>query len=105
MQFIDCCSAFNTIVPSKLITLGKWVLDFLTGQPQLLKVDNNTSATLILKTGAPRRCVLSPLLHSLFTDDRVVPHFYNSIIKFADDTIVVDLITNNDKTGRRRRRG
>ena len=43
MLFIDCSSAFNTIVPSKLIkleTLGlnpalcNWVLDFLMGRPR-----------------------------------------------------------------------
>jgi hypothetical protein len=48
MLFIDHSSAFNTIVPSKLIiklealslnaTLCNWVLDFLTGRPQVVKV-------------------------------------------------------------------
>ena len=50
MLFIDYSSAFNTIVPSKLIiklealdlnpALGNWVLDFLTGRPQVVKVGN-----------------------------------------------------------------
>ena len=63
MLFIDYSSAFNTIVPSKLInklrTLGlnsslcNWILDFLMGCPQVARVGNNTSATLILNTGAP----------------------------------------------------
>ena len=63
MLFIDYSSAFNTIVPSKLInklkTLGlktslcNWILDFLTGRPQVVRVGNNTSTTLILNTGAP----------------------------------------------------
>ena len=93
MLFIDHSSAFNTIVPSKLITklrtLGlntsfyNWILDFLTCRPQVVMVGKNTSAMLILNTGAPQRCMLSPLLHS--------------IIKFADDTTVVGLITNNDE--------
>jgi hypothetical protein len=57
-------SAFNTIVPSNLInklrilglntSLCNWILDFLTGRPQVVRVGNNTSATLILNTGAPR---------------------------------------------------
>jgi hypothetical protein len=60
MLFIDYSSAFNTIVPSKLInklrTLGlntslcNWIL----GHPQMVRVVNNTSATLILNTGALR---------------------------------------------------
>jgi hypothetical protein len=46
-------------------------------------------------------CVLSPLLYSLFTYDCVAMHASNSIIKFADDTTVVSLITNNDETAYR----
>ena len=64
MLFIDYSSAFNTIVPSKQ-TLGldpaqcNWVLDFLTGRPQVVRVGNNISTPLILNTGAPQGCVLS----------------------------------------------
>ena len=107
MLFIDYSSAFNTIVPSKLIiklvalglnsALCIWVLDFLTGRPQVVKVGNNTSTSLNLKTVAPQGCVLSPLLYSLFTHDCVDMHASNSIIKFADDTTVVGLITNNNE--------
>ena len=60
MPFIDYSSAFNTIVPSKLIiklrilglntSLCNWILDFLTGCPQVVRVGNNTSAMLILST-------------------------------------------------------
>ena len=45
--------------------------------------------------------MLSPLLYSLFTHDCVAMHPSNSIIKFADDTTVVGLITNNDETAYR----
>jgi hypothetical protein len=65
MLFIDNSSAFNTIVPSKLITkletpglntsLCSWILDFLTQQPQLVRVGNINSATPTLNTGAPQR--------------------------------------------------
>nr|AAW27349.1 SJCHGC04625 protein [Schistosoma japonicum] len=107
MLFIDYSSAFNTIVPSKLVikleTLGldpalcNWVLDFLTGHPQVVSVGNKVSTLLILNTGAPQGCLLSHLLYSLFTHDCVAMHASNSIIKFADDTTVVGLITNNDE--------
>ena len=71
--FIDYSSAFNTIVPSKLITkfrvlglkpsLCNWVLDFLTGRPQVVEVGNNTSAKLILNTEGPTRvCAQPPLI-------------------------------------------
>ena len=92
MLFIDYSTAFNTIVPSKLInklrTLGlntslcNWILDSLTGRPQVVRVGNNTSATLILNTGAPQGCVLSPFLYSLLTHDCTARHDSNPIIKF-----------------------
>ena len=113
MLFIEYSSAFNTIVPSKLViklktlsldpTLCNWVLDFLTGRPQVVSVGNNISTLLILNTGAPHGCVLRPLLYSLFTHDYVAMHASNSIIKFADDTTVVGLITNNGETPTGRR--
>ena len=54
---------------TKLRTLGlnTWILDFLTGHPQLVRVGNNTSATLTLNTVAHQQCVLSLLLYSLTT--------------------------------------
>ncbi len=68
---LDYSSAFNTIVPAtlaaKLQTLGlnrslcSWILDFLTGRSQVVRMGNNTSSPLILNTGAPQGCVLSPL--------------------------------------------
>jgi hypothetical protein len=102
MPCIDYSSAFNTIVLSKLInklrTLGlntslcNWILDFLTGNPQVVRKGNNTSAILLLNTGAPRGCVLSPLLYSLFTHDCMARHDSNTIFT------VVGLITDNDET-------
>jgi hypothetical protein len=64
----------------------------------VLRVGSNTSATLILKKGAPQGCVLSPLLYFLFTHDCTAKHDSNTIIQFADDTKVVGLITNNNET-------
>ena len=94
MLFINYSSAFNTIVPTKLIiklrTLGlntslcNWILDLVTGCPQVVRVCNNT---LILNTGVPQGCVLSPILYSLFTHDCMAKHDSNTIIKFADDSL------------------
>jgi hypothetical protein len=96
MLFTDYSSAFNTIVPSKLIiklealglnpALGNWVQDFLMGCPQVVKVGNNISTSLILNTGAPEGCVISPLLYSLFTYDCVAMHASSSVIRVADNT-------------------
>ncbi len=111
MLFVDYSSAFNTIVPATLVaklqTLGlnrslcSWILDFLTGRSQVVRMGNNTSSPLILNTGAPQGCVLSPLLYSLYTHDCIATHSSNVIVKFADDTTVIGLITDNDETAYR----
>ncbi len=111
MLFVDYSSAFNTIVPATLVaklqTLGlnrslcSWILDFLTGRSQVVRMGNNTSSPLILNTGAPQGCILSPLLYSLYTHDCTATHSSNVIVKFADDTTVIGLITDNDETAYR----
>ncbi len=107
MLFVDYSSAFNTIVPATLVaklqTLGlnrslcSWILDFLTGRSQVVRMGNNTSSPLVLNTGVPQGCVLSPLLYSLYTHDCTATHSSNAIVKFADDTMVIGLITDNDE--------
>jgi hypothetical protein len=76
MLFVDYSSAFNTIVPSKLITklrtLGlnticNWILDVPMGCLQVLRVGSNTSAMLLLNI-EPLRGACS-VQYSLFTHD------------------------------------
>ncbi len=108
LLFIDYSSAFNTIVPTKLAvklsdlglntSLCDWIQDFLTGRPQVVKVGQFTSNSITLNVGAPQGCVLSPLLYSLYTHDCVSSHSSTSIVKFADDTVVLGLISNDDET-------
>ncbi len=45
-------------------SLCDWI-DFLTGRPQVVKMGQFTSNSITLNVGAPRGCVLSPLLYSL----------------------------------------
>ncbi len=107
LLFIDYSSAFNTIVPIKLAvklsdlglntSLCDWIQDFLNGRPQVMKMGQFTNS-ITLNVGAPQGCVLSPLLYSLYTHDYVSSHNSTSIVKFADDTVVLGLISNNDET-------
>ena len=111
LLFVDYSSAFNTIVPSILVTkmadLGfsapicAWVGDFLTGRPQVVKVGLHTSSQLELSTGSPQGCVLSPFLYSLYTHDCAPSSPSNTIIKFADDTTLVGLIKDGDESSYR----
>lgn len=69
MLFIDFSSAFNTVIPTKLIVMLKnlgictsicrWILDFLTIRPQSVRLGSHMSSTLILNTGVPQGCMLS----------------------------------------------
>ncbi|KAL0201505.1 hypothetical protein M9458_004692, partial [Cirrhinus mrigala] len=60
------------------------------------------STTITLNTGVPQGCVLSPFFYSLFTHDCRPVYGSNTIIKFADDTTVIGLISNNDETAYRK---
>ncbi len=106
-DFIDFSSAFITILPIKQTfkltdlclnsSLCDCIQDFLTGRPQVVKMGQFTSNSITLNIGAPQGCVLSPLLYSLYTHDCVYSHSSTSIIKFADDTVVLGLISNDDE--------
>ncbi len=52
--------------------------------------------------GAPQGCVLSPLLYSVYTNDCVSHCNSVQIFKFADDTSLIGLITNDNESDYRR---
>lgn len=101
-MFLDFSSAFSTIIPQKLIqklillglntSLYNWLLDFLNG---------NTSRIITLNTGCPQGCALGPLLFTLLTHDHTPMHSSYLSFKFSDDTTMVGLLNNGDKTNYR----
>ena len=77
--YLDMSSAFNTLQPhllfQKMISefnmepdLALWVLDFLVGRHQQVRVNNTMSSVKVVSTGSPQGCVLSPLLFILYTN-------------------------------------
>ncbi|KAI4886122.1 hypothetical protein NFI96_002538 [Prochilodus magdalenae] len=107
MLFIDFSSAFNTIIPSRLIhklstlgissTLCSCIMDFLSCRPQCVRMGEHTSPSLTLSTGCPLGIVLPPLLYTLYIHDCTTTYSSNTIIKFTDDTTVIGNITNDDE--------
>ena len=109
LLFIDFSSAFNTIQPHILVDkllvsfnldpcLVGWILDFLTNRLQQVRVNGSMSSFMSLSTGSPQGCVLSALLFILYTDDCRSHHDNSFIIKYADDSVIVSLL-NNEETG------
>ncbi|KAK3570715.1 hypothetical protein QTP86_025264 [Hemibagrus guttatus] len=74
------------------ISLCNWILDFLTGRPQLVRIGNSFSSTTTLSTGAPQDCVLSPLLFTLLTHNCATMHSSNHIVKFPDNTTMMVVV-------------
>ena len=102
--FIDFSSAFNTLKPdiviNKLRTLNvspilcKFILDFLTNREQRVRINDILSSVLSISTGAPQGCVLSAILFIIYTNE-LRSRFRNChLIKYADDTVIVGLISN-----------
>ncbi|KAK3566409.1 hypothetical protein QTP86_032274 [Hemibagrus guttatus] len=66
-----------------------------------VRIGNSFSSTTTLSTGDPQSCVLSPLLFTLLTHDCAAMKSSNHIVKFANDTTVVGLISKNNKSAHR----
>ncbi len=103
--FIDYSSAFNTIIPRKMIPklFCMWVLDFLSNQHHTGRLGMSTSSTLSISTGAPQGCVLSLLSSTVEENSHDCPasHDTTAVIKFTDDTSIIGLIKNNNETAYR----
>ena len=106
--FVDYSSAFNTVIPQQLYdklqllsldpSMCYWLLDFLLQRSQVVNMNSIISSTIIMNTGTPQGCVLSPLLDSLFTNDCVSHHSSVPLLKFADDITLVGLVSDSDES-------
>ena len=107
--FLDYSAAFNTmhthILIKRMIDLSingnfiHWIADFLTNRPQRVIMNNIKSEEIVLSTGAPQGCVLSPLLFSIYTNELRVKNDMQcdreavlNLFKFSDDMALVGLL-------------
>lgn len=75
-MFFDFSSAFDTIRPALLaerlavmqvdVHLVSWIVYYLTGRPQYVRLQSCVSDTVISNTGAPQGTILSPFLFTLY---------------------------------------
>ncbi|KAK0147064.1 RNA-directed DNA polymerase from mobile element jockey [Merluccius polli] len=99
ITFFDFSSAFNTIQPllmgEKLRGMGvnggliTWVIDYLTGRPQVVRLGSVLSDMVVSDVGAPQGTVLSPFLFTLYTTDFQYNAESCHLQKFSDDSAVV----------------
>ncbi len=111
--FVDFSSAFNTIIPNRILpklaqlsmptAVCQWITSFLTDRQQIVRLGKYTSSTRTISTGAPRRCVLSPMLFSLYTNDCTYKDPSVKLLKFADNTTLISLIQDGNESATDRR--
>lgn len=80
------------------VDVCNWILDFLYDRPQVVKIKSNFSSLLVLNTGAPQDCVLSPSLYSILTFYCEALDENSLILEYADDTSKAGLIKNENES-------
>ena len=99
-------SAFNTIqshllankmlsmsVPSDMIL---WIIYYLKSRSQFVAFQSKKSDTPYSNTVVPQGTVLAPFLFSLYTSNCCSSNESCTIVKFADDTVLIRLISDDD---------
>ena len=66
--------------------------------PACVNFNGTKSGVLTINTGAPQGCVLSAFLFTIYTTDCTSGAKNVVILKYADDTVIIGLLSNNDET-------
>ena len=98
--FLDLSKAFDTIDHNilyiKLRHYGingvplNWLINYLTGRQQFVKLDDEISNTLPISTGVPQGSILGPLLY--INDLHMASDKFKAIL-YADDTTLVSTVS------------
>ncbi|KAM8872789.1 uncharacterized protein ACB058_004608 [Synchiropus picturatus] len=102
--FMDFNAIFPALLEDKLDqinvpdSLCRWIMDFLTSRSQCVQLGTTVSDTWTLNIRSPQGCVLSPWLFSLYTNCCTYSHESVKLIKFADDTTIIGLISDGDES-------
>ena len=80
--------------------ISLWLIDFLVERPQFVFIKFKDSCVsselLITNTGAPQGTVLAPILFSIYTNDCSTVFDNIPILKYADDTSIQALVSNDN---------
>lgn len=74
-----------------------WIIDYLTGRPQYVRLQNCVSDRAVSNSRAPQGTVLSLFLFTLYTTDFSYCSDICHLQKFSDDSAVVGCITEDDE--------
>jgi hypothetical protein len=72
-----------------------WIHSFLTNRLQYVNFGGTLSNVIEINTGAPQGCVLSAVLFIIYTSD-CRSSSKHVIVKYADDTVIIGLISTED---------
>ena len=107
VMFFDFSSAFDTIRPALLsekltamqvdAPIVSWIVDYLTGRPQYVRLKHCVSDRGVSNTGAPQGTVLSPFLFTLYTTDFSYQTESCHLQKFSDDSAIVGYIRKDEE--------
>ncbi|KAK3535114.1 hypothetical protein QTP70_004670 [Hemibagrus guttatus] len=85
---------FQLNVPDSMCS---WITDFLTDRRQFVRLGTHVSDLQHISTGSSQGCVLSPLLFSLYTNGCTSGYQSVKLLKFADDTTLIGLISDGNE--------
>ncbi|TWW57369.1 putative RNA-directed DNA polymerase from transposon BS [Takifugu flavidus] len=74
-----------------------WIEDYLTGQPQIVRLWSCVSDPLMSNTGAPQGTVLSPFLFTIYTADFQYHSESYHLQKYLDDIAIVGCVENGQE--------